>query len=95
MYIVKDKSTHNVSVGVLFEGVRELNKTTALYVSVFEGVRELNKTTALYVSVSRDLGTSVDCAVLRHQLASIRKRALLLARQNKLNILPHLRGLVY
>jgi len=56
-----------------------------------QGVRELNKTTALYIGVSRDLGTSIDSALLRHQLTCIRKRALVLVQQNKLNILPHLR----
>jgi len=48
-------------------------------------------TTAVYISVARDLGSIIDSVVLRHQLACIRKRALMLARQNETNILPHLR----
>jgi len=59
-----------------------------------QGVHELNRTTAVYVSVARDLGSMIDSLVLRRQLTCIRKRALLIAHQNKRNILPHLRRLV-
>ena len=33
-----------------------------------QGVQELSKATAVYVGVSRDLGTAIDSALLRHQL---------------------------
>jgi len=63
--------------------------------AVDQGVQELNKTTALYIGVARDLGSNVDSELLRSQLACIRKRALVLAKQNKVNILPYLRRSVW
>ena len=55
-------------------------------------MKEFNKETARYCCLVLALGSAVDSDVLREELRRTAKKAQDLAKQNKANILPHLKG---